>query len=80
MCQRDDRSERKLNLKSESHIQHHQAKSGEHCDTPVVSELIPDLRSHKFDPTQLNLHIGRSSEPVYHHRALLIRVTIRQAH
>jgi hypothetical protein len=78
--QRDHRAERKFNLKAEGDIEHHQPQRGKHGDPAVVSQLFTNLRSDKLDPAQLNAHLGRRPKLIDHQRALLIRVTVGQAH
>ena len=80
MCQGDHRAERKLDLEAEGDIKHHQPKCGEHGDTAVVSQLLAHLGSDKFDPAQLDAHLGRCPKLVDHQRTLRIRIPVGQAH
>ena len=80
MSQGDHRTQRKLDLEAESDIKHHQTQCCEHGDTAVVSQLLAHLGSDKFDPAQLDAHLGRCPKLVDHQRTLLIRITVGQAH
>ena len=77
MGQGQNSSNRKLKLKTNSHVKHNHCQGSQHAQPAIFTEFVANLRANKIYTTQLNLGVITLQHLQYFLRQCLIGFTLQ---